>query len=206
MPEWTWNEEEQQYADEEGNLIPWAAIVVFLYARLDTTLPIVDRLAILLATASIGLSVWEIQMRLLIMDEFIQSYLLGRGGLEQMGPGDWLILGEMLRQQFAFLDDFARAIADGLLSESQIEWRSRLYINAAQQAYWRALQESQGWPQLPAYPGDCTTRCCTNCRCHWEVVFVVDHWEATWVLDFLAEHCEDCVVRSIDWAPLILEA
>jgi len=173
--------------------------------RTDTASPEMDLLAGALSSGQLDVGAWETSMREAIKAEYIQQYLLGRGGLENMTQQDWGSVGGMIADQYRYLDGFAVEVAAGNLSEAQIAMRARMYINSANEAYWRATQRAKGWPTLPAYPGDGTSECLTNCRCFWDVRAVEDYWEATWLLGE-AEHCATCLERAAMWNPLRLEA
>lgn len=98
------------------------------------------------------------------------------------------------------------------LHEAQIAARSRMYVRSAREAYERANARTRGAPELPAYPGDGSTVCLTNCACHWELEPVEDEatgeiveWEAYWTLG-MTEHCPDCLERAEMWNPLRIPA
>lgn len=173
--------------------------------RTSTASPEMDLLAGALSSGQLDVGAWETSMREAIKAEYVQQYMLGRGGLGNMTQADWGSIGGMIADQYRYLDGFAAEVAAGNLSEAQIAMRSRMYINSAREAFWRARQRAKGWPKLPAYPGDGTSECLTNCRCSWDVRTVQDYWEATWLLGE-AEHCGTCLERAAKWDPLKLEA
>jgi len=184
--------------------------------RTSAAYPEMDLLAAALAGEQLGVGAWETSMREAIKAEYIQQYALGRGGLQNMTQADWGSVGGMIADQYRYLDGFAGEIAAGNLSEAQIAMRSRMYINSAREAFWRARQRAKGWPVLPAYPGDGSTVCLTNCQCGWDAEMVKDHWEATWYLGEV-EHCTSsgmdaygrpmgCLERAALWNPLRLKA
>lgn len=151
-------------------------------------------LAAMLADGRIDLPSWQTQMREQIKREYIEQYLAGRGGIDQMQAKDWGSIGGSLREQYHKLDDFAREIASGKLSEAQIRARSKMYINSGREAFERAKRrnfedkeideerwrltpaehcksclgfEAEGWQPLGhfPFPGQGKTLCLTNCRC-----------------------------------------
>lgn len=198
MP-WAWNETENQWQDEQGKLIPLLALLDLVWQRIRDGTTYVTSLAPLALPTTF---LWQREMMKAITREYIIQFLLARGGLKQMTPGDWDLLRELLDEQRGFLSQFANELPS--LTEGQIEARSKLYIRSAQQAFWRARGISLGWPTLPAYPGDCSTQCCTNCRCYWHVERVGGSWHAYWRLR-PAEHCVDCIERAVAWNPLVIE-
>ena len=145
---------------------------------------------------------WQKMMRRDIKTSYIDQYVLAHGGRGTMTQADWGRIGAMVKEQYRYLDGFAEAVADGTLTEGQIRIRSQMYHDSSAQSYERGNAKAYGMPDLPAYPGDGSTACHTNCRCHWRIEEVEGGWDAYWVLDPAAEHCHDCDTRSGDWNPL----
>jgi len=153
-----------------------------------------------MAAGEMSTSSWVFGMRGEIKKTYINQYLLAKGGRQNMTQADWGRLGGMLKNQYGYLDKFAQDINAGKMTEAQIKARSQLYINSGRQAYERGRVAALGMPSLPAYPGDGSTQCLTNCQCHWEITEAETEWLAYWTLG-AAEHCPDCVQRAQDWAP-----
>jgi len=89
--------------------------------------------------------------------------------------------------------------------EAQIAARSRMYMRSSREAFERAKARAVGVPPLPAYPGDGSTRCLTNCACQWEIIPEVQDdgaivYNCYWRLG-PTEHCPDCIERSRQWNP-----
>lgn len=89
-------------------------------------------------------------------------------------------LRQKLAEQLGYLRKFAQAAPD--LSAAQLASRSAMYLGAMRSTYFGAR-----WPGLPAYPGDGSTECLTNCQCHLEE----GDGGIYWVLG-PAEHCDGC--------------
>ena len=156
-----------------------------------------------LADHEITLGQWQQTMRDEIRAEVLRQYLLGRGGKSQMAPADRGSVGGVVADQYRYLDGFAARIAAGEHTEAQIAAISRMYIRSAREGYERANMRAHGVLKLPAYPGDGSTSCLTNCLCRWVIQRKESRVEATWALSD-AEHCETCVQRSVDWAPYVV--
>lgn len=152
------------------------------------------------------LSSWVTDYRQTLKESYIAAYLSARGGRGAMTASDWGQLGAMLKAQYRYLNGLAEDIAsgkllvDGRLQVGRIRARMEMYFRGANMAYERGKSNSLGMPRLPAYPGDGTTQCLTNCACHWHIEETDDEWLATWTLG-AAEHCPDCVRRSGEWNP-----
>lgn len=91
----------------------------------------------------ISVADWRAAMRQEIKQQYIKSYLNGRGGVEQMEPPDWGSVGGMLREQYRWLDKFTLEIEAGDLSEAQIRARSSMYMESSREAYERAYGRVQ---------------------------------------------------------------
>jgi len=81
-----------------------------------------------------------------------------------------------------------------------------MYMNSAREAFERAKMRSYGIPDLPAWPGDGSTECLTNCRCSWRFVVVYGGIECYWEIDWDAENCQDCIDRHYMWNPYFAKA
>ena len=154
---------------------------------------------------------WQMQIRDALKIEYIQQYLLGIGGEGNLSSKDYGSIGGMLRDQYRYLDNFARQIANGELTPGQAMARIQMYANSARESFGRARARAFSIPDgaLPAYPGDGQTRCKTNCACYWNIVEVTDEkgglvgWDCYWELG-KAEHCDDCVDNRGKWNPLFI--
>jgi len=143
------------------------------------------------------------------MKEFyIVSGVAAKGGdWGAMTPRNWGRIGGHLRWSYATLGNFAEDIYDLLEKEGRfpgnLEMRADHFRGRAKSIFHKTLAVAQGWPDLPDYPGSGNTACLSNCYCSWRVERTPDAWHCYWTLG-LAEHCEDCVVRSQIWNPLVI--
>lgn len=161
----------------------------------------VNAMAEQLASGRMTVQEWTYAMRREVRTNFINEYMLGHGGRSTMTPADWGRIGNKVQDQYRFLDNFAHRIEQGGLSEAQIAARARMYVEASSQAYEHGRAAGMGAPDLPAYPGDGSTECVSNCKCHWDIQQADTEWLCFWRLG-AAEHCNDCVTRSETWNPL----
>lgn len=152
-----------------------------------------------LNAGEIDLQQWERQARARLKSIHIDQYTLGRGARKSMTQADWGRVGHALRDQYAYLNQFAGEIATGTLTPAGIAARSTLYVEASTASYERGRAAARNLV-LPAYPGDGSTACRVNCKCTWRITESEDAWDCYWTLGN-AEHCEDCVQRSQTWAP-----
>ena len=161
-----------------------------------------------LARGDITLRKWEKEMRAQIKLTYIDEYVLGHGGRGSMAKADWGRIGSMCKTQYEFLGGFADDIQggrytddEGNLNADAIAGRSDMYVNSGSAPYERGLTLGQGLPDLPAYPGDGSTLCLSQCHCHWDIEETDEGWDATWVIGS-DEPCESCLTHAAEWAPL----
>ena len=160
-------------------------------------------LAVLFFSGALSLVAWREAMRWQIEELYILAYTLGRGGLDSMTTHDWTRLQLVLDQHYQYLDKFSRDISG--MSEAQAQARAALYAQSAYQAYSVGQEQRAGQGQLilPAHPGDISTICGSNCRCHWRIEDrPVIGWNCYWEVDAQAENCKDCLERGENWNPL----
>lgn len=162
-----------------------------------------NALAAQVYNSEITIQQWQMGMRQVIKDTYINEYMLSAGGRNAMTQSDWGRIGQQVREQYEYLDRFAQDIANGRYTESGIAARARMYPESASQAYEQANVVTRGIPDLPAYPGDGSTVCLSNCKCTWQIKETDDAWLCTWKIS-PAENCPDCLDRAQRWAPLTI--
>jgi hypothetical protein len=199
---WVWSESARRYRNPRtGQFIGQTQMLALRDTYVAAQEQSAANLAQRVVQGDMPLESWHGMMRADVKDSFISQYVLGHGGRGSMTQADWGRVGAVLKAQYRYLDGFAQAIADGQLSEAQIANRAAMYHGSSVAAYERGSALGRGMPDLPAYPGDGSTRCHSNCRCHWDVREVEGGWDAHWILDPGAENCPDCQRRSVEWAP-----
>lgn len=167
MPEWVWQPETQTYRDETGRVVTAEQVREWVLESIRKSGDAVTELARLLAEGKLSLEDWRRLMRQEIKDQYVALFLLGLGGLALLTLDDILLLAELLREQFAFLDNFAREAE--LLSEAQIGARARNYIRSSEAAFWSARQRA---------------------------AVAAGMEKVKWTLT-PAEHCEDCMAFAV---------
>lgn len=200
---WLYDAATQQYSDARtGSAITDEDLQGLRDEFLDGQQRRIETLMTELSEQRIALSYWENSMRSVIKDSHGVAYVLGRGGRNNMTPGDWGRIGRFVREQFTYLNDFARDIAGGQVSQAQAQARANLYVGSARAAMARGAAAAAGGLSLPAYPGDGSTPCLGNCRCWWRLNQTATEWQATWITVADQRSCEECLRRGQAWSPL----
>lgn len=202
---WIFDELTGRYRSEQtGRFIPAARIQQMRDELLVAGGARMAALAQGLADGNLDVGDWERQMRETIQLVFGVQYVFGRGGINAMQADDWSAVGNLVRQQHGFLKGFADDIAAGKLSRAQITVRAELYVGSSVRAHEAGKGAAFGI-LLPAQPGDGSSECLANDRCHWFLRRRRDgRVEATWVADIDARTCKTCRKRAKDWNPLVL--
>ena len=111
-----------------------AQIDVMISASSDVTLTLSE----MVDSGGISAGSWNDAMRQEIKDNYIDQYLVGIGGRENMNQEHWGSVGGMIADQYRYLDKFYAQVAAGDLSLGQINARARMYMNSSREAYERA--------------------------------------------------------------------
>lgn len=152
-----------------------------------------------------SVSDFQINMREELRREYALMMIAGAGGDQsQVADDDWLRLGSQLQKQYRYLADFADQLASGdPRTLALAPTRAGMYARSSTAIYWYEATDVD----LPAYPGDGSSECLTQCLCHWDMDTEEDEDGnttavlATWVLDG-GEHCPTCIDRAAEWNPL----
>lgn len=205
--DWFWDDNSNTYhqgvASAITKVLEFNNLVVLRDTFTDRAMLQSDRLITsLMVNGDIKIQQWEREMRDLIRQTYRAMYELAVGGRENMTQADYGRLGGMLQEQYRYLHNFAADLADGKLTLAQAQNRARMYIESSTQAFERAQAANYGIT-LPQYPGDGTTQCRANCRCHWEIKSRKKEWACYWRLG-QAEHCPDCLEAKSLYNPYII--
>lgn len=173
---WRWDPNVLRYRDEQGRFLAHDRVLELLSQSIASTVDLTGMLASYVSSGALSVTDWQSVFRESIKREYIRQYLAGVGGRAQMTQADWGSIGRMLRDQYAWLKDFAKEVAAGKMSESQIRARMAMYINSAREAH----EKSNG-----------------------KVAVKWGADEVSWILSPLIENCNTCEERSrMGWQPI----
>lgn len=201
---WQFDAQAKRYrATATGRFIPRATIDRLRNDYAEARAGGMRDLAVRLAGRQVTLQEWEAGMRQEIRLAMGGQYAFGRGGRGAMTPADWGHVGVLCKGQYGYLRGFAEEIGRGSLTAAQIEARAALYAGSSVQAHAQGIAAAHGF-KLPRHPGDGSTECMANCRCHLRIEEDTDRWRVYWIVDDGAAHCRDCPGIAIDWNPLTI--
>lgn len=196
----SWDKKTQRYRQRNadgslGSFVSRRQILQLTERNLDSFKPELRSLAQDLFDDKISLAAWELKTAAKLKTGHIQSWALGRGGIDRLTPRDYGLIGSRLREQYIYLRNFAQAIRRGELTQAQILARLDLYTEAfypTQQAaeteghrlngdlyYFNALaagencpgcitETNKGWQEIGKGVPIGSRNCLIRCRCHWE--------------------------------------
>lgn len=208
---WRWNQQARRYyvttegaqslGQKPGTFVSQAQMVTLRDAFIGEQKQRMNSWATELSSGRITVQQWTLLMRDEIKTNHIAQYLLAHGGRDTMTQADWGRLGQTIRQQYGYLQNFAQQVANGDLTEAQIAARARMYVESSSQSFGQGHAAAMGAPDLPQQPGDGRTQCLSNCKCYWDIREMEDRWDCYWKLR-PAEHCPDCIANASRWNPL----
>ncbi|HRH45816.1 MAG TPA: hypothetical protein PKY82_29510 [Pyrinomonadaceae bacterium] len=85
----------------------------------------------------ITLAEWQIQTAKTLKTAHLVVAAIGQGGRKRMTNSDWGKAGALIREQYKFLNNFARQIERGKLSANKIEFRAASYSKAIRESFYK---------------------------------------------------------------------
>lgn len=194
-PRWGWDRNSQRYRDlATGRYMPRQQVLDYVGALIDGRKVVTDRLAQFVATGSINPKDFGETLKGELKRQYVNEYMLGRGGRHQMTQRDWGSIGGMLKEQYKYIPGFVDDLTNKELTEEYIAARAGMYVNSSREAFERAHNrnaedlgmteekwvlgetehcgdciafEAQGWQPMGTFPppGSGATACLTNCGC-----------------------------------------
>lgn len=123
-------------------IIPHSRIMDLIQERIEAHRAGLQRLTRALSDGRIDLATWQRGMAAELKSLHLQQAALAKGGWQNITPADKRRVTLLLKEQYRFLDGFARDIAAGKLSAGQMLWRAGLYADAGRQSYWKAAGDA----------------------------------------------------------------
>jgi hypothetical protein len=177
MAGWVWVEKVGKYRDSAGHYLARDKVLSFVNESIAASDTAIGPLSAAAAGGSLSPADFNLLARAELKQEYLRQYMLGIGGRSRMTPADWGRVGSMLKEQYKYLGEFSKEIADGKLSEAQIKARLHMYLNSSRSAYERAHSVNAKNLGMD---------------------------EEAWLMGQVAgEHCEDCLaLNAKGWQPI----
>lgn len=167
FPTYTWVPASARYHSQRtGRFASTAAVRNALFTAADVEMQRARALSGQLQRGEIGVAEWRLAMREVVKNTQLFGEAAARGGWAQMGDRGLGVVGQRVREQYAFLENFVADIEAG--KTASLPDRAAQYVKASKSAY-------------------LATRA--------DVVQVAGFDEIRTVLH-PAEHCEDCILEA----------
>ena len=203
-PLWYWDDSVKRYrSPETGRFVGIDEMNGLRTEFMESQKRLMEGATVTFDAGTIDSRTYERRVKEILKQTYIDNYVMGAGGRNNMTQKDWGSVGGMLAEQYNYLNPFLAQISRGELSQAQIIARLKMYINSASEAFWRAFARDVPI-DLPHYPGDGSTACLTNCQCRWDIQFVPGvGYNCYWILGE-AENCDDCIARTKEYNPYFI--
>lgn len=141
---YTWVPSLHNYRDiESGEMVKREKVTNSLEELMDASAVNMNALTQQLIDNDITLASWQTSMMREIKITHTASAALSQGGWAQMTPSDWGATGQLIREQYDFLRNFAAEIING---DQQLDGRalvrSDLYADASNGTFWEMDKRS----------------------------------------------------------------
>ena len=163
---WSYDRNSGRYRDEKGRFLSQASVEKLVDARIDKLEASLKRFTRMLSNGNITLDQWEASVREAIKGAHIQAAIVGYGGKDQMGSGEYGRIGQRLRSEYAYLQSFALDLLEQRVSAPMAAARIGLYAQSVRGSYWQGTElrkQQQGYGLMRR------------------------------ILDPQAQHCQDCL-------------
>jgi hypothetical protein len=91
-----------------------------------------------LISGELELADWETEVAQALKTLHINSYTLGKGGIERLTQRDYGTIGAKIKREYAYLRNFTNDVAKGEMSIAQFQNRLRMYADSAFATYQQA--------------------------------------------------------------------
>lgn len=166
---WSYDRNSGRYRDEKGRFLSQASVEKLVDARIDKLEGSLKRFTRMLGNGDITLDQWEASVREAIKGAHIQAAIVGYGGKDQMGSGEYGRIGQRLRSEYAYLQGFALDLLERRVSPAMALARVGLYAQSIRGSYWQGTElrkQQQGYGLMRR------------------------------ILDPQAKHCQDCLTHA----------
>lgn len=164
--EWSYDRASGRYRDERGRFLSEKSVQALIDKRIDKLDSQLRRFTRMLADGAITLDQWQGSVREAIKLAHLQAAIIGHGGREGMGSAEYGRVGQRLRQEYSFLQNFASDLLGARISAPMALARIGLYAQSIRGSFWEGSsirKEQQGFSLMKR------------------------------ILDPGAQHCQDCL-------------
>jgi hypothetical protein len=163
---WSYDPISGRYRGENGRFLSKAAIEALVDGRIKKLNGQLQDFTRRLIDGNITIDQWQGSVREALKPAHLQAAMVGAGGKNALSQSDYGRLGQRLRSEYSYLQNFASDILAGRVSGAMALARIGLYAESVRGSYWEGTtirQEKQGYSLMRR------------------------------ILDSQAQHCQDCI-------------
>lgn len=154
-----------RYRAPNGRIISAAQARDILDRTLANAADPIKDLSTMLREGTVSLEDWRLQMRTQIKNSHIASMAAQKGGFDQLSQSDYGRVGQIIRTQYDYLENFTQQIADGTQRlDGTLQRRMQQYTDAGRDTYntfGRLAAADKGYDQVGSIrtPADSCEEC-----------------------------------------------
>lgn len=163
---WSFDPISGRYRNEKGRFISEASMQKLLDGRIEALSEQLKDFTKRLIDGNITLDQWQGSVREALKMNHLQAGIIGHGGRESLTQADYGRIGQRLRSEYAYLQNFANDLLGARISAPMALARIGLYAESIRGSFWTGReirQNRQGYSMMKR------------------------------VLDAQAQHCQDCL-------------
>jgi hypothetical protein len=162
---WSYDQRTGRYRDEKGRFLSQKAVEALVDSRIERLDATLRRITRMLIDGGITLDQWQASVREAIKGAHIQAAIIGHGGRNQLGSAEYGRIGQRLREEYAYLQRFARDLLDQRSSPAMALSRISLYAQSVRGSYWQGteLRKQQQGFSLMRRKLDPQAQHCSDC-------------------------------------------
>lgn len=164
--EWSYDPISGRYRGKNGRFLSQAAVEALVDGRIKKLDSQLKDFTKRLANGDITIDQWQGSVREALKPAHIQAAMVGVGGKQALSQSDYGRIGQRLRSEYAYLQNFASDLLGGRISAPMALARIGLYAESVRGSYWEGTtirREKEGYSLMRR------------------------------ILDAQAVHCQDCI-------------
>jgi hypothetical protein len=164
--EWSYDPISGRYRGKNGRFLSQAAVEALVDGRIKKLDSQLKDFTKRLINGNITIDQWQGSVREALKPAHIQAAMVGVGGKQALSQSDYGRIGQRLRSEYAYLQNFASDLLGGRISAPMALARIGLYAESVRGSYWEGTtirREKEGYTLMRR------------------------------ILDAQAVHCQDCI-------------
>lgn len=139
-PKFTWDPNARQYRGRDGRFVSRKVVRQALDETIESAKVDITRVSRQLQLGRISLIDWQLSLEKSIKTIHVMSAAVAAGGWAQATPADWSVAANRIKEQYAWLERFAKQIENGLPLDGRFLRRAESYALAGSGTYEAVLR------------------------------------------------------------------